>query len=154
MVDLPKTFSKFVAQLSEPKILKGILPIFCLCVAFLSVAGCSSDTRQSTRIPPLPTDDATHRIKVGIEYLTTVIRRSPRSAANYHKRAELYVALRDYDHALEDIEEALDISPSNGLFLLTRARVLRQLKKYDEALASARRAEVLQQDTPELYVLL
>jgi|GEM_PF-607752 len=154
MLDLPKTFSKFVAQLSELKILKGISSIICLCFVVISFCGCSNDTRQSTRIPPLPTDDATHRIKVGIDYLTTVIRRSPRSAANYHKRAELYIALRDYERALEDIEQALDISPSNGLFLLTQARVLRQLNKFDEALASARRAEVLQQDTPELYVLL
>ena len=120
----------------------------------MSLWGCSNDTHQITRIPPLPSDDATKRIRVGIDYLTNVIRRAPRSAVNYHKRAELYVALRDYDRALEDIEQALDISPSNGLFLLTHARILRQLKKYDEALASARRAEVLQQDTPELYVLL
>jgi tetratricopeptide (TPR) repeat protein len=66
----------------------------------------------------------------------------------------LYIVLRDFPSALEDINQALDISPSNGLYLLTRARVLRQLKRYDEALAAARRAEVLQQDTPELYVLL
>lgn len=134
--------------------MKGISPIVYLFFAVVSLWGCSNDTHQITRIPPLPSDDATKRIRVGIDYLTNVIRRAPRSAVNYHKRAELYVALRDYDRALEDIEQALDISPSNGLFLLTHARILRQLKKYDEALASARRAEVLQQDTPELYVLL
>ncbi len=118
------------------------------------LGGCSSDERQSTRIPPLPSDDALKRAEIGVNYLTAVIRRSPRNSLNYHKRAELYVVLRNLPSALEDINEALDISPSNGLYLLSKARILRQLKRNDEALAAARRAEVLQQDTPELYILL
>ena len=118
------------------------------------LGGCGSDERQSTRIPPLPSDDALKRAKIGVEYLNTIIRRNPRNASNYHKRAELYMVLRNMPSALEDINESLDISPSNGLYLFTKARVLRQLKRYDEALAAARRAEVLQQDTPELYILL
>lgn len=133
--------------------MKGIQFILISCLTVIGW-GCSGDARQSTRIPPLPTDNAIKRAQVGIEYLGAIIRRSPRSASNYQKRAELYIVLRDFPSALEDINQALDISPSNGLYLLTRARVLRQLKRYDEALAAARRAEVLQQDTPELYVLL
>lgn len=115
---------------------------------------CTGDARQSTRIPPPPTEDAVKRAQIGIEYMSNLIRRSPRSAYNYHKRAELYFTLRNFSLALEDIDQALDISASNGLYLLTRARILRQLKRYDEALEAARRAEVLQQDNPELYVLL
>jgi len=86
--------------------------------------------------------------------MSNVIRRSPSSAYNYHKRAELYFTLRNFSRALEDVDQALEISPSNGLYLLTRARILRELKRCDEALEAARRAEVLQQDKPELYVLL
>ncbi len=133
--------------------MKGFQFILSMCLGVI-IWGCTSDARQNTRIPPLPTDDATKRAQVGISYLNNVIRRSPRSSFNYHKRAELYFVLRDYSRALEDINEALEISPSNGLYLLTQARILRQLKRYDESLAAARRAEVLQQDTPELYVLL
>lgn len=133
--------------------MKGLQFIFSICL-MINIWGCTSDARQSTRIPPLPTDDATKRAQVGVEYLTNIIRRNPRSASNYHKRAELHMVLRNLPSALEDVNQALEISPSNGLYLLSRARILRQLKRYDEALASARRAEVLQQDTPELYVLL
>lgn len=134
-------------------VLKVVQYIFSICLV-IGVCGCYSDARQNTRIPPVPAEDATQRVKAGVEYLSNIIRRSPNSALNYHKRAELYMILRDFPLAFEDINTALDISPSNGLYLLTRARVLRQLKRYDEALAAARRAEVLQQDTPELYVLL
>ncbi|MEZ4903823.1 MAG: tetratricopeptide repeat protein [Spirosomataceae bacterium] len=125
--------------------------VFSLAAAFW---GCSSDTRQSTQIPPLPTIDATQRAKIGVAYMSNIIRRSPRSAYNYHKRAELYFTLRNFLLALEDVDQALDMSPSNGLYLLTRARILRELKRYDEALEAARRAEILQQDKPELFVLL
>lgn len=133
--------------------LKAFTYIASICLA-LWLGGCSGDGRQSTRIPPLPSEDALKRAKVGVEYLSTIIRRSPRNSLNYQKRAELYIVLRNLPGALEDINEALEISPSSGLYLLTKARILRQLKRYDEALGAARRAEVLQQDTPELYILL
>ncbi|MCP1382128.1 tetratricopeptide repeat protein [Runella salmonicolor] len=133
--------------------MKALTYIVSICLA-MWLGGCSSDERQSTRIPPLPSDDALKRAEVGVEYLSAIIRRSPRNALNYHKRAELYIVLKDFPAALTDINDALEISPSNGLFLLTKARILRQIKRYDEALAAARQAEVLQQDTPELYILL
>jgi tetratricopeptide (TPR) repeat protein len=133
--------------------LKALTYIVSICLT-VWLGGCGSDGRQSTRIPPLPSEDVLKRAEIGVEYLSAVIRRSPRNSLNYQKRAELYIVLRNLPNALVDINEALEISPSNGLYLLTKARILRQLKRYDEALAAARRAEVLQQDTPELYILL
>lgn len=148
-----ETFSKFALKSFEFNTLKGFS--FLLGIGLLiGLWGCSSDARQQTRIPPSPSDDEVKRAKIGVEYLDNIIRRNPRSAANFHKRGELYMVLRNFPAALEDVNEALDISPSNGLYLLTKARILRQLKRYDESLAAARRAEVLQQDTPELYILL
>ncbi len=129
--------------------LKALTYIVSICLA-MWLGGCSSDERQSTRIPPLPSDDALKRAEIGVEYLSAIIRRSPRNALNYHRRAELYIVLKNFPAALTDINDALEISSSNGLFLLTKARILRQIKRYDEALAAARRAEVLQQYTPDL----
>ncbi|MFN4147503.1 MAG: tetratricopeptide repeat protein, partial [Runella sp.] len=115
---------------------------------------CESNDRQRTYMPPLPTDDVYKRAQVGVEYLSGLLRRGNRTASNYHKRAELYMVLRQWPQALEDIEKALDDNPTSGQYLFAKARVLRHLKRYDEALAAARQAEVLGQDTPDLYVLL
>ena len=127
-------------------------------IIFIGVAvfleGCVADKRQNTKIPPLPDNDIRKRIMVGIDFLDDAIRQNPSNAGAYQKRAELYTQLDNWEKALNDANEALDIESSNGSILLTRAKILRHLNEYDQALSDARRAEVLQQNTPELYVLL
>ncbi len=141
--------SQIIRPLLWPNVIIGILAMLTI-----GLSGCETSSRQDTRIPPLPSADNQKRIKIGIEFLDKAIRRNSNVAANYQKRAELYMELRNWPRALDDINDALERSPSNGNFLLTRARILRQLKRYKEAVADALRAEVLQQSTPELYILL
>ncbi len=116
--------------------------------------GCTADTRQNYRIPQLPNIDRKHRIETGIAFLTDAVRKSPRSANIYFKRAELLTEQKNYSAALTDLNEALDITPNNGNYLFARAKIQRQLKQFDQALADARRAEVLGEDTPQLYTIL
>ncbi|TAH10359.1 MAG: UDP-N-acetylglucosamine-peptide N-acetylglucosaminyltransferase [Runella slithyformis] len=130
------------------------LHFFVCMVLLVSMLSCSEDAKQGTRIPPLPGIDAQKRIETSIGFLSRAIKRRPSIAQNYGKRAECYLLIQQYNEALTDINKALDINPNNGLFLLTRAKVLRQFKRYDQALADAQKAEVLNQDTPELYTLL
>jgi tetratricopeptide (TPR) repeat protein len=120
----------------------------------ISFMGCTSDTRQNYRIPPLPNLDRKHQIETGIAFLTDAVRKSPRSANIYFKRAELLTEQKNYSAALTDLNEALDITPNNGNYLFARAKIQRQLKQFDKALADARRAEVLGEDTPQLYTIL
>jgi tetratricopeptide (TPR) repeat protein len=122
-----------------------------VCVSLLS---CSTDTRQNYRIPPLPDLDRKRRIETGIAFLTDALKKSSRSANIYYKRAELLTEQKNYTAALTDLNEALDITPNNGNYLFARAKIQRQLKRFDEALSDARRAEVLGEDTPQLYTIL
>jgi tetratricopeptide (TPR) repeat protein len=127
--------------------------IFGFCIATFLWA-CSDDTRQSSRIPPLPAFNNKNRIQKSIEFLSKAIKRNSRSATAYYKRAELYAEIRQWTEALDDINKALDINPNRGIFLISRARVLRQLRQYDKALIDARRAEGLKESLPGLYTIL
>lgn len=120
----------------------------------ISFWGCTADTRQNYQIPSLPTLDSKQRMANGIAFLTDAVRKSPRAANIYFKRAELLTEQKDYSAALSDLNEALDITPNNGNYLFARAKIQRQLKHFDEALSDARRAEVLGEDTPQLYTIL
>ncbi len=122
-----------------------------ICIGFLS---CSTDTRQNYRIPPLPALNRKHQIEIGIAFLTDAVQKSPRSANVYYKRARLLTEQKNYTAALIDLNEALDIAPNNGNYLFARAKIQRQLNRFEQALSDARRAEVLGEDTPQLYTLL
>lgn len=128
--------------------------LFLIVTLSIGILACSEDARKSTRIPPLSKLNAEKQAQAGVAFLSRAIRRRPSIAQNYGKRANLYLLLNEPEKALNDIDKALSINPNNGLFLFVRARALRQLKRYDEALANARQAEVLNQNTPELYTLL
>jgi tetratricopeptide (TPR) repeat protein len=58
------------------------------------------------------------------------------------------MALRQYDCALKDYDEAVRLDPSNGVHLKNRADALRITGKYAQAIADYRKALTLKLDKP------
>jgi tetratricopeptide (TPR) repeat protein len=61
---------------------------------------------------------------------------------------------RDYAGALAVIREQLAVNPDSLIYLRAEAQALRSLKRYDEALRSARRAAELSPSAPEVQLQL
>ncbi len=116
---------------------------------------CQSDARNTTRIPPTPVsiigdtwqEDA-------LVALGDLIDRKIDLDNNLYKRARIYLKQEEFILAESDVNAAIDLKDNVGEYYLLRAKVRHELNKIDLALEDAQRAEVLQQDLPELYVLL
>lgn len=129
---------------------KCIVPFLLLIVLF----SCSKTNRERSKIPPSPFQSATVQDAAAIEALTDAIRSNPSVAENYYKRAIVLLRMGQAEKALEDINQADKIKKSIGKYLLLKAKILRELKKYDEALIIAQGVELLNVETPEFYTLI
>jgi tetratricopeptide (TPR) repeat protein len=133
-----------------PVLFKKIFPF----VLILTLFSCSKTNRERSKIPPSPFQSKTVQDVAAIEALTDAIRSNPSIAENYYKRAIVLLRMRESDKALEDINQADKIKKSVGKYLLLKAKILRELKKYDEALIIAQGVELLNIETPEFYTLI
>lgn len=134
-------------------ILKSALSaIFVVVIAALQ--SCQSDARNATRIPPVVKKTKAQSQNDALLYLTDLINRNVDSDVNYFKRARIYFDKELYTEALADINEAIDERDNVGEYFLIRGKINRELNELDNALEDAQRAEALQQNSPDLYVLL
>lgn len=115
---------------------------------------CQSDARNNTRIPPVVKKNRAQWEKDALLSLSELIYRGVDLDANYFKRARIYYDQEQYKLALEDISAAIDEQENIGEYFLLRGKINRELGDLDQGLEDAERAEVLQQGSPELYVLL
>lgn len=121
----------------------------------MALGACQSDARNTTRIPPTPTTKVKDRGQQdAVASLSNLIARRIDLDVNYFKRARIYFDQEEYQLALADATQAIDLKDNVGDYYLVRGKVNRELGQIDQALEDAQRAEVLQQDLPELYVLL
>ncbi len=119
----------------------------------LFITSCGTDTRQQTRIPPLPIGSDSAQTEAALQALTRAINQSSAPSA-YAKRASVHLDMGRTKEALSDIDEAISRNNTDGNYFLIRAQVLRVLKLPQKALENAQRAEILGADSPELYTLL
>lgn len=118
------------------------------------IQSCQSDARNATRIPPVIKKSKTQWQNDALLSLTELINRGIDSDVNYFKRARIYFDREQYAEALDDINESIYEQDNVSEYFLLRGKVNRELGKIDNALEDAQRAEVLQQSSPELYILL
>ena len=115
---------------------------------------CQSDARNATRIPPVIKKSRAQWQNDAIRSLTDLINRNIDIDLNYYKRARIYFEREQYTLALADINESIYEKNNVSDYFLLRGKINRELGKIDPALEDAQRAEALQQNSPELYILL
>ncbi|UFH52481.1 tetratricopeptide repeat protein [Spirosoma sp. KNUC1025] len=128
---------------------RSLLYSFALSLVMLA---CGNDDRQGAYIPDFPKPGDSSRVEGALRALTRAINQSSPASA-YAKRAVILLAMGRVSEALSDIDEAISRNDNAGPYYLTRAQILRALRKPDQALQNAQRAEILGVDTPELYTL-
>ncbi len=129
--------------------------LLCQAALVLAVSSCQSDARNSTRIPPIPSSKVKKNWqRDALAALSNLIARRIDLDINYYKRARIYFDQEKYPLAEVDVNQAITLKENVGEYYLLRGKVKREMGDIDKALEDAQRAEVLQQDLPELYVLL
>ncbi|KAA6436863.1 tetratricopeptide repeat protein [Dyadobacter flavalbus] len=118
------------------------------------ISGCQSDARNATRIPPVIKKSKAQWQNDAILSLTDLINRNIDVDLNYYKRARIYFEREQYTLALADINESIYEKNNASDYFLLRGKINRELGKIDPALEDAQRAEALQQNSPDLYILL
>jgi tetratricopeptide (TPR) repeat protein len=126
-----------------------------LIIAKSGLYSCNTTTTEKrTKIPPLPNLDYKERVKIGISYLQKTINKTPRSAMAHYKLSQLYYDIRDWNNALESINSAIKYSPNNGLMIIAKAKILRELNQNSQAIIMAELASALNVTSPDLFRLL
>ena len=129
--------------------------IFCALLLLGSMLqSCQSDARNSTRIPPTTKKSKAQWQNDAVNSLSDLIYRNIDLDLNYFKRSRIYFDREQYSQAMEDINEAINEKDNVAEYFLLRGKINRELGEIDNALEDAERAEALQQNTPDLYVLL
>lgn len=72
----------------------------------------------------------------------------------YYNRFVCEREARVYQQALEDIQKAIDINPNIPMYHCEQGSFFIRMKKYDEAIASANQALILDSRVPEAYAIL
>jgi tetratricopeptide (TPR) repeat protein len=119
-----------------------------------SLFGCFSDSQKGQKIPPVPEISAKIRRDAAIAFLTEAINLSPNSPDNYYKRALLNLEGQNFKNAIEDIENAIGLKANQGKYFQVKGMILREMGKPQDALTSALNAEVLNDESAELFTLL
>lgn len=127
---------------------------FLLIILSVLNQGCQSDARNATRIPPVIKKSRAQWQNDAIRSLTDLINRNIDIDLNYYKRARIYFEREQYTLALADINESIYEKNNASDYFLLRGKINRELGKIDPALEDAQRAEALQQNSPDLYILL
>jgi len=121
----------------------------------MALGACQNDARNNTRIPPIPSSQVKMNWqRDAVAALSNLIARRIDLDANYFKRARIYFEQEKYPLAEADVSRAIELKENTGEYYLLRGKVNREMGQTDKALEDAQRAEVLQQDLPDLYVLL
>jgi len=128
--------------------------LFFFFIGTLLLTGCTADDRAGTRIPPLPKTDATRRREAALKLLSNLAARNPSAPDIFYQRARLYLETAQPDKAFADVERAIELKGNVGNYFQVKAEALRALGRVPEALEAARRVEILEAGTPQLYVLL
>ncbi len=129
--------------------------LLCLAALLMALSACQSDARNNTRIPPIPSSQVKKNWqRDATAALSNLIARRIDLDINYYRRARIYYDQEKYALAEADVSQAITLKENVGEYYLLRGKVNREMGETDKALEDAQRAEVLQQDLPELYVLL
>ena len=129
--------------------------LLCLFALVLALNACQSDARNTTRIPPIPSSKVRANWQGdAVASLSNLIARRIDLDINYYKRGRIYFDQEKYALAHADVNQAISLKENVGEYYLLRGKVNREIGDTEKALEDAQRAEVLQQDLPELYVLL
>lgn len=140
--------------------MKQIRISFHVCLFFAALLSgsllqsCESDARNATRIPPTVKKSKAQWQTDAVNSLSELIYRNVDVDLNYFKRARIYFDREQYAQAKEDINEAINEKDNVAEYFLLRGKINRELGEIDHALEDAERAEALQQNTPDLYVLM
>jgi len=136
---------------SPPKLTVPLL----LLLLLLGQWACQSDARTTTRIPPTPASISQKKWQEdALQALGDLIAKKIDLDNSLYQRARIYLQQEKYALAATDMDAAIDLKDNVGEYYLLRAKARHELNKTDQALEDAQRAEVLQQDVPELYILL
>jgi len=119
-----------------------------------TIQSCQSDARNATRIPPTTKKSKVQWQNDALNSLSDLINRNIDVDLNYFKRSRIYYDREQYVQAMEDINEAINEKDNVGEYFLLRGKINRELGEIDNALEDAERAEALQQNSPDLYVLM
>ncbi|MBC8110983.1 MAG: tetratricopeptide repeat protein [Verrucomicrobia bacterium] len=122
----------------------------CWSLLFLLFFACKTKQEQSDYIPPMP-DSVSYAVV--LKALSESIENTP-SAVNLYQRARLYMNLGQLQNALSDINLAIDKDNSQPKFYLLRATIHHGRKSTNQALSDAFKAEQLQLNDQELFILL
>src|SRR5581483_11234692 len=77
---------------------------------------------------------ATVLLDQAMPYLSERILKSPNDDFAYALRAYAWLEKKDYESALKDIDEAIRLAPSVGVWSLHRCNIWLALKEYDKAI--------------------
>lgn len=132
----------------------SILLIFALFTFSGMLQSCQSDARNATRIPPTIKKSKAQWQIDAVNSLSDLIYRNIDVDLNYFKRSRIYFDREQYTEAMADINEAINEKDNVAEYFLLRGKINRELGAIDNALEDAERAEALQQNTPDLYVLM
>lgn len=128
--------------------------LLCL-VAACFLIGCEKTEKKNETIPPgLSKKMMSQMNRSSIEALTDYLARRIDPDVNYYKRAALYFNSGDYEHAMRDVNDALENKDNVGEYYLLRSKIYRELNNMEDALHDAQRAEALTQNSTDLYIVL
>ena len=91
-------------------------------------------------------------IKNSIVYFQKAIERNPSLSAAYILRADAYLNLDLFDHAVADTNKAVELDPKNAYAYYIRGRVHYQQKEANNAVAAYAKAIQLEPNTSNFYV--
>ncbi len=127
--------------------------IYLLLVSIILLS-CGQDTRVRSKIPPVPFQTDSIQNASALEALMGAIRSNPSVAENYYKRAVVFHRMGELKRALDDINRADKLKQNTGKYMYLKALILRDQGAISDAFRAAQTAEILNIETPELYLLL
>jgi tetratricopeptide (TPR) repeat protein len=130
----------------------SITQIISLIMLFFAMA-CNEIDISSDEIPPI---DAS-LLKTNTQQLTfmnEIIEDDPEVAEYYYRRSLIFLELRKWKEAQDDINKALNLAADKAQYYFMKAIILENSRKYTEALVAAQMAETKGLKQVDLYMLL
>lgn len=126
--------------------------IISMIVLFFAVS-CNEIDISSDEIPPIDVS----LLKTNTQQLTfmnEIIEDDPEIAEYYYRRSLIFLELRKWKEAQNDINKALNLAADKAQYYFTKAIILENSQKYTEALLAAQMAENKGLKQVDLYMLL
>jgi len=132
-----------------------VLAIVLSLAAFAAVPGAAwaSDKSDAAACSLRGSKEAIEDCKKVLQDFASKIRSAPNDARLYIARAEAYYRISDFQDAIADLDHAIKLQPTEGLFLL-RARVRGRMGDYNGAIEDAARAVRLNPNSATAHVTL